>query len=219
MLVGGLDFALDFALDLGNEAKAAAVDGLDEVWVAGVVSQGPTQLGDHLRQRFRRDRQPGPDRIEQFVSCHETACVLDQISKHLEGLGSQLDRRVPAAEAFVFQVELERRERDQQSLSSPALRMGIIHKSNLSLRTSQWRFSDDQGMDSAPAPAHARVFVIQLSGDAEPKRDHIVGRLEHVDSGQSIRFTSNREMIEFFARILCEEEGPPPGCATGGRSK
>jgi hypothetical protein len=66
---------------------------------------------------------------------------------------------------------------------------------------------------------HGRVFVIQLSADADPKRGHLVGRLEHVDSGQSIRFTSNQEMNEFFARILCEEEGLPRRCGTEGRPK
>jgi hypothetical protein len=51
-----------------------------------------------------------------------------------------------------------------------------------------------------------RVFVIQLSADADPSGDRMVGRVEHVDSGRSARFASEAEMREFIARTLRELE-------------
>ena len=50
-----------------------------------------------------------------------------------------------------------------------------------------------------------RVFVIQLSADADPGRGRLAGRLEHVESGRSGRFVSGEEMNEFFARVLREQ--------------
>ena len=43
--------------------------------------------------------------------------------------------------------------------------------------------------------------------------------MEHVDSGRSVRFTSNDEMKAFFARILREEVELRRGCKTKGKSK
>lgn len=62
----------------------------------------------------------------------------------------------------------------------------------------------------AALPSHARVFVINLSADADPGQGRLAGRLEHVDSGRSTQFASGDEMLEFFARILREIEGPGP---------
>jgi hypothetical protein len=62
----------------------------------------------------------------------------------------------------------------------------------------------------ATSQAHARVFVVQLGSDADPGHGHLVGRLEHVDSGRRGRFASVEEMTEFFARILRELETPEP---------
>ena len=64
--------------------------------------------------------------------------------------------------------------------------------------------SEDPGV--VVALPHARVFVIQFSSDADPGQGRLVGRVEHVDSGQSTRFASAGEMNEFFARVLREVE-------------
>jgi hypothetical protein len=53
-----------------------------------------------------------------------------------------------------------------------------------------------------------RVFVVELGSDADPSQGRLVGRVEHVDSGQSARFTTGEEMNEFFARVLREVEAP-----------
>jgi hypothetical protein len=58
----------------------------------------------------------------------------------------------------------------------------------------------------AAARLQERVFVIQLTSDADPGRDRMVGRVEHVGPGRSARFASEEEMREFIARTLRELE-------------
>jgi hypothetical protein len=53
-----------------------------------------------------------------------------------------------------------------------------------------------------------RVFVVQLSSDADPGQGRLAGRVEHVDSGRSTRFASGEEMNEFFAIAIREVEEP-----------
>jgi hypothetical protein len=52
----------------------------------------------------------------------------------------------------------------------------------------------------------SRTFVVQYNGDADPRRGRLAGRVEHVRSGRRQRFASEREMLEFVARVLGEEE-------------
>jgi hypothetical protein len=49
--------------------------------------------------------------------------------------------------------------------------------------------------------------VIQFGAEADPRQNRFSGRLEHIESGRSVRFASSEAMNEFFARILREEEG------------
>jgi hypothetical protein len=49
--------------------------------------------------------------------------------------------------------------------------------------------------------------VIHFSADADLSQSRFSGRLEHVESGQTVRFASSEAMNGFFARILREEEG------------
>jgi hypothetical protein len=60
----------------------------------------------------------------------------------------------------------------------------------------------------ASAQPWERVFVIQLSSDADLYHDCMAGRVEHVESGLSVRFASTEEMREFMARILREVADP-----------
>ena len=48
--------------------------------------------------------------------------------------------------------------------------------------------------------------MIHFSADADPRQSRFSGRLEHVESGRSVRFASSEAMNGFFARILREEE-------------
>jgi hypothetical protein len=48
-----------------------------------------------------------------------------------------------------------------------------------------------------------RAFVLHLDRRARPPR-HLVGRIEHVTSGQVARVTSLRELLDFMAKVLRE---------------
>jgi hypothetical protein len=135
------------------------------------------------------------------------AGALHQISKHPEGLGSQVDGRVPAPESLVCRIQPKRGEiYHAVCISSEAARIKIIGNFHLLLRTltssapNKWSFMGH-------ALPKTRVFVIQFSAEADPGRDRFIGRLEHVESGRSERFVSSQAMKEFFARVLREEEG------------
>ncbi|NOT57922.1 MAG: hypothetical protein HOP18_25240 [Deltaproteobacteria bacterium] len=56
-------------------------------------------------------------------------------------------------------------------------------------------------------PVH-RAFVVQFRVEANLERDRFTGRVEHVLSGQSSRFSSVEELVTFFVRILGQEQWP-----------
>jgi hypothetical protein len=56
--------------------------------------------------------------------------------------------------------------------------------------------------------SRVRVFVVDFDGEADPGQGRLVGRAEHVESGQRVHFTTSDEMNEFFARVLREVENP-----------
>jgi hypothetical protein len=53
----------------------------------------------------------------------------------------------------------------------------------------------------APLPAE-RAFVVQLRGQSHPRADLFVGRVEHVASGDSERFSSAEELLAFITKVL-----------------
>ena len=63
-----------------------------------------------------------------------------------------------------------------------------------------------QEITVASALPNQRVFVIQLTADADPGHGFLVGRVEHVPSGRRVRFASGEEMNEFLALVLGEED-------------
>jgi hypothetical protein len=81
----------------------------------------------------------------------------------------------------------------------------IIEKYDLSLTTSGVALVY-QEITVASALPNQRVFVIQLTADADPGHGLLVGRVEHVPSGLRVRFASGEEMNEFFALVLGEED-------------
>jgi hypothetical protein len=50
------------------------------------------------------------------------------------------------------------------------------------------------------SPYHA--FVVQFYAETQVETGHLVGRVEHVVSGQSIRFQSLEALLAFLARVL-----------------
>jgi hypothetical protein len=49
---------------------------------------------------------------------------------------------------------------------------------------------------------HSGAFVIRFSPNTNPKLERFCGRVEHVASGEILRFTSYEELLEFMTRIL-----------------
>ena len=65
---------------------------------------------------------------------------------------------------------------------------------------------DVPGASDAPLPAE-RAFVVQFRAQPDPTGDVLVGRAEHVASGDAARFGSAAELIEFIAKVLARPRG------------
>jgi hypothetical protein len=59
--------------------------------------------------------------------------------------------------------------------------------------------------EKPPLPAD-RAFVVQLHADAEIAHGQVHGRIEHIVSYQTTRFTSLEELLAFMARVLKEQQ-------------
>jgi hypothetical protein len=60
----------------------------------------------------------------------------------------------------------------------------------------------------ADTPAHLSVhwaFVLQFQVDTAVEQGHLVGRVEHVVSGQAADFQSLDTLLAFIAQVLREE--------------
>ena len=55
--------------------------------------------------------------------------------------------------------------------------------------------------ETRPLPIQ-RAFVVQLHAEAEVAQGRIIGRVEHVLSGQVARFQTLDELPEFFTHLL-----------------
>ena len=49
-----------------------------------------------------------------------------------------------------------------------------------------------------------RAFVVQYGDDARLEQGEVCGRVEHVDTGRSARFSSQRELDAFVLEVLKE---------------
>ena len=49
-----------------------------------------------------------------------------------------------------------------------------------------------------------RAFVLRLSPEARPSIGKLEGRIEEVDSGRSLKFSSTEEFLQFLQRSLDE---------------
>jgi hypothetical protein len=56
-----------------------------------------------------------------------------------------------------------------------------------------------------PLSVH-RAFVVQLGAEADVAQGRVVGRVEHVVSGQATHFHSLEELLAFMAWVLQEAE-------------
>jgi hypothetical protein len=62
------------------------------------------------------------------------------------------------------------------------------------------RFRRPEPANATPLPPE-RAFVVQLRPLSDPRGEVLVGRVEHITSGQTGRFTSAAELTAFIARI------------------
>jgi hypothetical protein len=51
---------------------------------------------------------------------------------------------------------------------------------------------------------NSRMFLVQYTADGDITQGNESGRVEHIESGASLRFASRKEFEEFVARILRE---------------
>jgi hypothetical protein len=58
------------------------------------------------------------------------------------------------------------------------------------------------GRPSLPA---GRAFVVHLRSDTDPAAGEVVGRVEHVLSGRSVRFEDVMALVEFFREAVAEQ--------------
>ncbi len=55
-----------------------------------------------------------------------------------------------------------------------------------------------------PLLSPQRAFVLQFYPEVDLSQGVFVGRVEHVVSGQSVRFASLESLVEFLAQVLAE---------------
>ena len=59
-----------------------------------------------------------------------------------------------------------------------------------------------QSTDEAPPLSPDRAFVVQFQEETDVEQRLLLGRVEHIMSGQSRRFQSQEELLEFIGQIL-----------------
>ena len=75
----------------------------------------------------------------------------------------------------------------------------------------------DQFESYSPLSPH-RAFVVQFRAETAVAAGHLVGRVEHVVSGQATTFDTLDTLLAFIARVLAERgAGPQEAEETGGR--
>ena len=65
---------------------------------------------------------------------------------------------------------------------------------------------------SGPPPflSPYRAFVVQFRTETDVIAGHLVGRVEHVVSGQVTAFQTLKDLLAFIARVLAERGAGPP---------
>ena len=65
---------------------------------------------------------------------------------------------------------------------------------------------------------YARAFVVQFTAGTDARLEHAAGRVEHMQSGRGMRFTSAADLLACMVRLLAHYESdqvrrdrPPEG--------
>jgi hypothetical protein len=59
----------------------------------------------------------------------------------------------------------------------------------------------DAAEGGAPLP-FARAFLVQFTSDIDARLEHAAGRVEHMQSGRTMRFTSTADLLACMVRLL-----------------
>ena len=79
-------------------------------------------------------------------------------------------------------------------------------------KTSETRTQNTPGAQPQAATAPLSVqwaFVVHFRTNTDLQQGRIVGRVEHVVSGQSTHFESLEELLAFIERVLANVRAPP----------
>jgi hypothetical protein len=57
---------------------------------------------------------------------------------------------------------------------------------------------------------HTGTFVLHLHPGAEPGSGRFAGHVEHVATGQALRFQGPEELLAFLTRVLADNGPGPP---------
>jgi hypothetical protein len=63
----------------------------------------------------------------------------------------------------------------------------------------------EPGSAARPTLPASRSFVIQLHSEADIGNDRVIGRVEHVVSGQATHFETLADLLHFMAATLSED--------------
>ena len=70
--------------------------------------------------------------------------------------------------------------------------------------------SDGPASTKTPLLTPAGIFVIHLRSDSDVSREHLIGRVEHVKSGDREAFVSLGDLLAFMARHATEASDVNP---------
>ena len=71
----------------------------------------------------------------------------------------------------------------------------------------------DQGPHEGTLSVH-RAFVVHLTAAVGARRRRFAGRAEHLSTGEVVRFSSLKDLLAFFVRVVADQRlGLRPGPA------
>ena len=77
----------------------------------------------------------------------------------------------------------------------------------------------DPSAPPSPLSPH-RAFVVQLRPETDVVAGYLIGRVEHIVSGQAATFDTLEALLAFIAHVLGERgAGPPEAGEAGGRGE
>ena len=59
-------------------------------------------------------------------------------------------------------------------------------------------------LDTRVSYPHARTYLLKLHVDADPGHGLVTGRLEHLQSGRLLHFTTLEELVACLAQVLAK---------------